>query len=161
MKLLSLTALATLIGIAPALSQTPSEGRRLAELAFVSVDSNGNGSVDMGESHNFGGDVFVSMDADDNDRVSEAEFLDWGFGYQNLAEDVDKELAYRTALRVVFSFWDRNVDGEISRTEQRVASNRDFRRADVNGDALLSEKEFLNGFSIIVATRIALKPENN
>lgn len=161
MKLLSLTALVTLIGIAPAVSQTTSEGRALAELSFATVDSNGNGSIDMGESHNFGEDVFTSMDADDNALITEDEFLSWGYGFQNIAKDHDKELAYRTALRVVFSFWDSNGDGDISRTEQRTATNRDFRRADINANALLTEEEFFGGFSVMVAIRVALKPENN
>lgn len=161
MKHLLLAASITAIGMTPAFAQSASEGSQLAELSFEAVDRSENGFIDMGESHNFGGDVFVSMDADENDRLSEGEFLDWGYGFENLAEDHDKELAYRTALRVVFSFWDRDGDGEISRAEHRISVNRDFQRADLDGDALLSQAEFLGGFSVMVAIRVALKPDNN
>lgn len=159
MKLVSLTALVSVIGMSPVFSQTTTEGRDLANYAFETIDVSENGMIDMGESHIYGEGVFSGMDADGNARVSETEFLAWGYGFQNLAADIDKELVYRTALRVVFSFWDRNQNGEISRTEQRVATNRDFRRADVNGDALMSKEEFFGGFSIMMAIRVALKDE--
>ncbi|WP_371169534.1 EF-hand domain-containing protein [Aliiroseovarius sp. 2305UL8-7] len=141
-------------------AETKPEGRNLAELSFASVDANGNGFIDMGENSNYGGDVFYSMDADDNGRLTEEEFLGWGFGYGSLAEESDKELAYRTALRVVFSFWDRDADGEITPTEHRKSLARDFQRADLDDDALLSESEYVRGFSVLVAIRAALKPEN-
>ncbi|MBL4812865.1 MAG: signal transduction protein [Rhodobacteraceae bacterium] len=141
-------------------AQEQSEGQRLAGLSFLSVDLNGNEQIDMGEMEQFGGDVFVSMDYDDNQSLSLDEFLSWGYGFENFAEDEDKALAYRTALRVVFSFWDRNADGGITRGEQRQAVIRDFLRADLDGDALLSQGEFLGGFSIMSAVRAALAPED-
>ncbi|MBL1436031.1 MAG: signal transduction protein [Rhodobacteraceae bacterium] len=159
MKCFALTTLVTLLGVAPLLAQSNNEGRMLAELSFETVDENGNGFVDMGESHDFGLSVFDSMDADEDELLSEAEFLGWGYGFHNIATERDKEQAYRTAMRVVFSFWDRDHDGQITRTEHRLAANNDFRRADLNNDALLSKEEFFGGFSVMVATRIALAPD--
>lgn len=161
MKRFALTTLVTLLGVAPVFAQSNNDGRMLAELTFESVDENANGFIDMGESHDFGINVFASMDGDDNAMLTEAEFINWGYGFHNVAIDREKEMAYRTALRVVFAFWDRDHDGEISRTEQRLAANNDFRRADLNNDALLSKEEFFGGFSVMVATRIALAPEVN
>lgn len=156
----AITALS--IGLAMAANaQETSEGRDLAKLSFATVDQNENGYIDMGESHLFGEDVFISMDADENELLSQEEFLDWGYGFQTLAEDSDKELAYRTALIVVFSFWDRDGDGNVSRAEQRRAVIGDFQRADLNSDGLMDESEFFGGFSVMVATRAALKPEVN
>ncbi len=135
-----------------------SEGRRLAELAFASVDSADRGFIDMGEFSNFGGDVFISMDADENGKLSLDEFMGWDYGMLPLAEERGRVAAYETALRVIFAFWDRNRDGEISKTEHRKSMNSDFQRADADNDAVLTKDEFLNGFSVMVALRAALDP---
>lgn len=158
MKSILLVAAASLCLAFTASAQEVSEGKELAKTSFDSVDQNGNGLIDMGESENFGGDVFVSMDYDENKRLSEEEFLNWDYGFVVLAEETDKELAYRTALVVVFSFWDRDGDGEISRAEHRQAVARDFENADLDGDLFLNEAEFFGGFSIMTAIRAALKP---
>lgn len=78
MKLVSLTALVSVIGMSPVFSQTTTEGRDLANYAFETIDVSENGMIDMGESHIYGEGVFSGMDADDNARVSETEFLAWG-----------------------------------------------------------------------------------
>ena len=135
------------------------EGRLLAHSSFVSVDANENGFIEASEASEYGNDVFVSMDYDENGLLSEDEFTEWGFGFQTIAAEEGKELAYRTALRVVFSFWDGNADGGISRSELRQANIDDFKRSDRNGDGLMSKDEFLSHFSILVAIRAALKPE--
>lgn len=143
----------------PALaSAQTSEGRDLAKLAFKSVDQDEKGYIDQGEFTLFGGDVFVSMDYDENNRISLDEFLSWGFGMELIAEEAGRAEAYETAMRVVFAFWDRNGDTEISKTEYRQSLSADFRRADFNNDAVLTEEEFLSGFSINVAARAAINP---
>ena len=45
-----------------------------------------------------------------------------------------------------------------SKTEYRQSLSADFRRADFNNDAVLTEEEFLSGFSINVAARAAINP---
>lgn len=134
------------------------EGRRLAELAFQSLDSAERGFIDQGEFTNFGGDIFFSMDGDEDRRITLAEFLNWDFGMSQVAAEAGREDAYDTALRVVFAFWDRNGNGEISQTEHRRSLMADFQRADDDGDALLSREEFTTGFSVMVALRAAINP---
>ncbi len=134
------------------------EGQRLANLAFTSLDIAGRGFVDAGEFSNFGGDVFFSMDYDENNKLSLGEFLGWDYGMLPLAQDADREDAYYTALRVVFAFWDRNGDGVVSKTEHRQSLNADFLRADTNNNAILSQGEFTSGFSVMVALRAAINP---
>jgi len=160
MKITIATATIAIFLAIPGYAQETSEGRYLAELSFASVDINEDGYLDKAESDLYGGEVFVSMDGDNSGQLSENEFLEWDYGFQIIAEEQDKELAYRTALRVVFSFWDRDGNGEISRPEQSRAAMQDFERADLNGDSLLDEAEFIGGFSVMVALRAALKPEN-
>ncbi|WP_299664716.1 signal transduction protein [uncultured Ruegeria sp.] len=138
------------------LAAEENEGRRLAELAFASVDSAERGFIDMGEFTNFGSDVFVSMDGDESGKISLDEYMGWDFGLVAVAEERDRMDAYETALRVVFAFRDRDGNGEISKTEHRQSMNFDFQRADLNGDAILTESEFLNGFPVMVALRAAL-----
>ncbi|WP_136439449.1 signal transduction protein [Pacificoceanicola onchidii] len=151
---LLIAALAAPVG---ALAQS-SEGRDLAKLAFRSVDNAERGYIDQGEFTNFGSDVFVSMDFDENDKLSLDEFLSWDFGLDQVAEKAGRAEAYETALRVVFAFWDRDGDNQITRTEHRRSLLADFARADANDDAVLTEKEFLLGFSVNVAARAAINP---
>lgn len=152
---LTLAALMVLPGIAQA---EDNEGRRLAGLAFDSLDTAGRGFIDQGEYSNFGSDVFYSMDSDQNGQITLGEFMNWDFGMAAVAAEAGREVAYETALRVVFAFWDRDGDGGISRTEHRQSLNLDFIRADANNDAVLSEEEFAGGFSVMVALRAAINP---
>ena len=140
-----------------AIAQT-GEGRDLARLAFKSVDQDERGFIDQGEYTNFAGDVFVSMDYDENSKLSLDEFLSWGFGLEQVAEKAGRADAFETAMRVVFAFWDRDGDTQITKTEFRQSIAADFRRADFNNDAVLSEEEFLSGFSINIAARAAINP---
>ena len=157
MKQLAIAALLPFIATA-SVAETKTEGRQLAELTFESVDTSGRGFVDMGQMEEQRDLIFVSMDANDDGRLTEGELMAWDYGFANLAEEQDKVLAYKTALRVVFDFWDRDGDGDISQTEHRKAIFVDFQRADINDDAVLDQDEFLNGFAIMVALRAALKP---
>lgn len=149
---------ATITAGAPAFAQEAGEGRRLAELAFSSLDTAGRGYIDQGEFSNFGGDVFVSMDFDENGSLSLSEFLSWDYGMEPLARKAGRLQAYETALRVVFAFWDRDGDGAISRTEHRQSLSVDFQRADTDNDAVLTSEEFTGGFSVMVALRAAINP---
>jgi len=159
MNILKIGAVALAIMPSLAAAQTISEGLRLAEVTFESVDTAGRGYVDMGNMENFRRLVFVSQDADDNHRVSLQEYLEWDYGFSNLAAETNRELAYITALKVVHSFWDLNGDGEVSEAEHRRSIMADFSRADLNNDAILSKEEFISGFSVLVALRAALKPD--
>ncbi len=141
-----------------AVSAQTGEGRDLAKLAFASVDQSERGYIDQGEFISFGRDVFVSMDYDDNNTISLKEFLGWGFGLEQVAEEAGRAAAFDTAMRVVFAFWDQNGDGQITRTEHRQSLAADFRRADGDNDAVLTEEEFLSGFSINIAARAAINP---
>lgn len=154
---ITFTLLATLALPAATLAED-NEGRRLAELAFQSVDGTDRGFIDQGEFTNFGGDVFVSMDADESKSLSLNEYLSWGYGMELVAEDAGRAEAYETAMRVVFAFWDRDGDGEITRTEHRKSLMADFRRADLDDDAILTKEEFTTGFSVLVAARAAINP---
>jgi Ca2+-binding EF-hand superfamily protein len=134
------------------------EGRRLADLAFSSLDTADRGDIDQGEFSNFGSDVFLSMDGDENGSLSLKEFMSWDYGMSGVAEERGRVEAYETALRIVFAFWDRDGDGNVSRTEHRQSLNFDFQRADTDNDTLLSQEEFTSGFSVMVALRAALDP---
>lgn len=141
-----------------AFAEEKSEGKQLAEMSFTSVDQQGKGYVHVGDMEAFRSDVFVSMDYDDSNGISLDEFLNWDIGFDLLAEEADKAEAYKTAMKIVFAFWDLNNDGVISESEHRKSIAADFARADLNSDAILTETEFLNGLSIMVAVRAAMKP---
>ena len=142
----------------PTFAEDVAEGQRLAQLAFKSLDSANRGYVDLGEFLNFGGDVLFSMDGDESNSIDLAEYLSWDYGMLPLAQDVDREDAYYTALRVVFAFWDRNGDGEITPAEHRHSLIADFNRADSDNDATLNEAEFTSDMSVMVALRAAINP---
>ncbi len=135
------------------------EGRLTSELTFSAIDRHSNGYIHQGDLEVFRSDVFTSMDYDDNGRLTYEEFAAWDPGFSLLAEEKGKSEAYVTATKIVFAFWDRDADGEITESEMRHAMNADFRRADLNDDAVLTEDEFLNGFIIIVAIRATIRPD--
>ena len=154
---MKLTTLALSFALATPGVAIAQEGKELAELVFESIDGAGRGYVDMGEFTNFGGDVFYSMDQDEDGKVSLDEFMAWSFGHSVIAEEEGRSLAYETAMRVVFAFWDRNGDGELTRTEHRQSLVTDFRRADLDNNMTIDKDEFLNGFSMNIAARAALE----
>ncbi|UZD90310.1 EF-hand domain-containing protein [Cognatishimia activa] len=152
------SVLATFIPMA-SLAQDVPEGQRLAELAFENIDVHGNGYIHQGDVEEFRESLFVSMDQDDNGKLNLEEWMGWDYGFRILAEENDRVLAYETALKVMFAVADRNGDELVSKTEHRKNSLAGFERADLNGDAILTEDEYLGGFTVLVAIRAALKPE--
>lgn len=141
---------------AAAQTDDPTPGRELAELVYGSIEDNPEGTADMGEFINFGRDIFVSMDYDESGTIDFGEFTEWDFGFNFIAEDEGQQRAYVTAQRILFSFWDRDADGEISENEYHQSMVSDFRRADTDNDAFLSRDEFLSGYIINVAYRAAI-----
>lgn len=152
-------ALALLIAATgPSKAQEISEGHKLAELTFESTDLNNRGYIDMGTMEEMRGLVFVSMDSNADEKLEVQEFLDWDYGFIQIAEESGRQMARETALRVVHSYWDLNADGEVTTTEHRKATVADFRRADLNDDAILTKDEFVGAYSVLVALRAALNP---
>lgn len=137
------------------------EGRELARLAFQSVDANGDGYLSLTEEQEFGANVFVSMDYDDNAVISWDEYKTWDFGFSNVAEDSDRGDRYNTALKILFDLWDRNDDQLLTAGEQQRAMTADFFQADEDRDGRLSEKEFLRHSMINIAFRAALRTDND
>lgn len=159
MKRIIVGSALSLIALTPVWAQQQPEGKALAALSFESIDVNGKGFLNQGDMETGRQNIFTSMDANDSNTLELQEFLGWGYGFENIAQDEQKLLAYRTALKVVYSFWDRNGDGKITQTEHRKAVINDFNRADLNDNAILEKSEFIGGFSVLVAIRAALKPE--
>lgn len=157
-RIILLTALSLAFSSA-AIAEQKSKGRALAELSFDSMDDSKKGFLHQGDMEEGRINIFASMDYNENDSLDLGEFLEWDFGFVNIAQDANKLIAYRTALKVIFNLWDRNADGKITQIEHRQAVVRDFNRADINHDGLLDKGEFILGFSVLVAIRAALKPE--
>lgn len=150
------------LAVSPALAQddTKSEGRELSELVFDSIDASHRGYIDLGNMNEFGESVFAGMDYDDSGKVTYEEFSEWDPGFISVAEREGNPAAFTTATKIVYAFWDRNGDGEISHSEFRRALLDDFRRADLDDDIVLTKDEFINGFSMIVALRAAIRPDH-
>lgn len=159
---LALTLTATTFLATPLSSTANAEdmhpGRKLAITAFQSIDEKGRGFVDMADFHNFGESVFVSMDADDNGSLDLDEFLLWDIGMKPIAEERGALSELTTAMRVVHAFWDRNGDGKITHAEHRSSALNDFRRADIDDNAILSQDEFVSGYTVMKAARAAIAP---
>ncbi len=135
------------------------EGRKVGETIFATMDPTGRGWIHAGDLEQFRTLVFDSMDTDENLKVTYAEFAAWDPGFAYVAEAKGRSDAYTTASKIVFAFWDRNGNGELTEPEMRLAMTADFRRADLDDDALLSQDEFLMGFPIMLAMRAALRPD--
>ncbi|WP_424974953.1 signal transduction protein [Dinoroseobacter sp. S124A] len=158
MKTLAAICASNLLLVAPAIADMEEigPGQELAKLVFGSIEARPNGLADMGEFTAFGNDIFVSMDADGSNTITFDEFTDWDFGFTFIAEDETQQRAYETAQMILFAFWDRDGDGDIDSSEYHKSMIADFRSADINGDAFLSEEEFLTGYIVNRAYRAAL-----
>lgn len=148
------------IGFMASAASSETEGRRLATLAFLGVDENGDGYASLEEQLNQAENIFVSMDADDNGNLTWQEFSTWGFGMEDVAVETGREQAYETARKVVFDLWDRSDDWILSRDEQRKGITADFFQADEDRDGRLSKDELLKHSIINVSLRSALRPMN-
>lgn len=148
--------LLALAGAGMAQSEEKTPGRELAELIYGSFEENPDSAADMGEFVNFGQDIFVSMDANENGSIYLSEFKDWDFGFDFIAKDEDQEHAYQTAQKIIFANWDHNGDGSITQQEYHKSMVWDFRRADTNNDAFLTRDAFLRGYVINLAYRAAI-----
>lgn len=135
------------------------EGRKVGETIFATMDPTGRGWIHQGDLEQFRALVFTGMDSDDDKKVPYAEFAAWDPGFAYVANDMKRGEAYTTASKIVFAFWDRNGDGEMTEAEMRLAMSADFRRADLDDDGTLSQQEFLQGFPIMLAMRAALRPD--
>lgn len=151
----TLTAALTLTSSAFA-ADNGSEGKELAKMSFESIKRADRDFVDMGEMEIFRGSLFFSMDQDDNESLSFDEFYEWDYGFKLIAEEQNKQKEYLTAMRIMFAFWDLNGDGQLTDGEHRIALVRDFQRADLNNDAILTKPEFFGAFSMNIAFKAAL-----
>lgn len=161
MKYLCLTALAFSL-VTTGLSAQEDQlkpGLELAETVFGSIEDRPNQMVDMGEFTSFGESIFVSMDSNESDSIDYSEFDEWDFGFNYIAENADQERAYATAKHIIFAFWDRDGDGSIGLSEYHQAMISDFRRADIDHNALLTRDEFLSGYIVNIGYRAAIKGE--
>ena len=164
-KIMNIRSLFFLAGITSVLTggaladDHETDGHVTAKLTFASIDQHSKGYIHQGDLEIFRDSVFAGMDKNEDGAVTYPEFRSWDPGFSYLAEEKGKVENYNTAIRVVFAFWDRDGDGKISTAEMRHAMNADMRRADLNDDAVLTEDEFLKGFTIIVAVRAAFRPD--
>lgn len=152
----TLAAIAVSATAAVADMQAQGPGKELALRVFGSMEANQNGMIDMGDFTNFGKAIFVSMDYDDNESITFDEFTSWDFGFNFVAEDAGAESRYRVAQRILFGLWDRDADGEIGKSEYNRSMVDDFRRADLNNDAFLTEEEFTTAYIVGRAYRAAI-----
>lgn len=162
MKYSLLTAtLGALLTALPAAGQAEpgAEGRHIAETIFSSMDPAGRGTINMGDIETFRDSAFAGMDYDGDAQVTYSEFSGWDPGFARVAADLGRAEAYTTASKIIFAFWDRDGDGALTQREMRTAMSADFRRADLDDDALLTKAEFIGGFPIMVAMRAAIRPD--
>lgn len=153
----SIFALATLASTTAFSAENSREGKELAEMSFESIKRADRDFLDMGEMEIFRGSLFVSMDQDDNASLTFDEYFEWDYGFKLIAEETGKQKEYLTAMKIMFALWDLNGDGKITETEHRQGLVRDFQRADLNNDAVLTKPEFFGAFSMNIAFKAALK----
>lgn len=123
------------------------------------MDPNARVWIHQGDLEVFRASVFVGMDGDNNAKVTYVEFAAWDPNFAYVAEQTGRTDAHATAPKIVFAFWDRNGNGEMTEREMRHAMAANFRCADVDDDGVLSQTAFLQGFPIMLAMRAALRAD--
>lgn len=138
-----------------AADNTP-EGKGLAAMSFESIKRSDRDFVDLSEMEIFRGSLFFSMDQDDNNNLTFDEYFEWDYGFKLIAEEAGKQKEYLTAMKIMFAFWDLDGDGKLTDSEHKRALVRDFQRADLNNDNVLTKPEFFGAFSMNIAFKAAL-----
>jgi len=131
--------------------------KQIEEMGFAAIDTGNRGSLNTGAITAYMNLVFASMDSNDDKKVTIEEYMDWDLGASLIAEEAGKKDLYTAAKKIIFFYRDGDGDGSLTETEYRNSILRDFRRADRNGDGLLSKEEFSQQFTEIAALRAALK----
>lgn len=131
--------------------------KEIEEGAFASIDKENRGYVTIGDLSRYRNLVFASMDANNDNRVSLQEYLDWGVGGGLIADEAGKIDIYTAARKVIFFYRDRDGDEQLTQAEFRDSTLRDFRRADLNNNGRLEKDEFTQQFAEFGALKFALK----
>ncbi|MEO0384177.1 MAG: hypothetical protein AAF234_11565 [Pseudomonadota bacterium] len=145
-------ALLTMLAL-PAHGLAWENGRELTQVIFSSVDTTGSGSLDFAEVTQLARDIAFSADTDADERISFEEYMVWDFGFAYLAESDGRADDMALVKRVMFAVTDLDASGDIDARELRLGTRRDFERADFNGDGILNEEEFQQGWTPIVMLR--------
>jgi hypothetical protein len=107
-----------------------SGGHRHGERMMHRLDLNGDGMISPTEANAVGTVRFLSMDADGDGIITEAE----------MQERMRKRMTERTAKR--FAMMDQNGDGRVDRAEFEETGTARFERMDSNGDGQVSTEDF-------------------
>lgn len=140
-----------------ALPARADEVAAIDEGVFRSIDLNHDGRISRREILYFTDLAFVSIDADGNDELGEAEFLVWDPGYSTLAEQRGLERQMTEVKRRLYAELDLNGDGIVEHDEFSVASLYDYYKADKDRDRSLSRGELLEQYNVLQEVRSVLK----
>lgn len=135
--------------LAPGTALSWETGKELSEVIFEGVDTSGNGLLDYGEISEMGESIALSADANSDGELSLDEFMAWDFGYAYLADVEDGTDTFTAVKRVMSAVSDIDADGTIDVRDWRLSNRWSFERADRDGDGLLTENEFLTGWTPI------------
>ncbi|MEM7692938.1 MAG: hypothetical protein AAF318_00690 [Pseudomonadota bacterium] len=131
--------------------------RSLAQTLFNTVDSNKKGYLHLGDVEAFRQLVFLGMDVDADQTITQDEYMAYHFGDVSLAQDLGKAREYDAARKVIFHFWDLDSDGQVNEVEHRRVTQYDFGRADIDSDGVLRFDEFYAHFTPHAAIRAAMR----
>lgn len=158
----ALTALSLMITILPAGAQqvTPIVGSAMVDPSAATIDAfavamdvDRDGRISSIEMEMAGREIFVSMDADGDHRLTRREMVDWPHGFGRLASFRGRDAQFASAMTTVFDLMDTDRDLAIDRAEHSAGLAVASRLADRDGDARLSLTEFREDFIVITALR--------
>lgn len=127
------------------------ERMSVVENLVASMDRNHDGQVTHGEHKAFTMLAHESMDADSNGLIAEGEFLAWDVGFQALADARGETANFLEAKRELFSLWDKDGDGALSKHEMASRAQSEFEQSDWDDDGRVNATDVLNG-SLTIAT---------
>lgn len=149
----SVFALAATLGTA---SAAPAPIRAMEDIA-ASIDANGDGIVTATEHGDFTFAAFLSMDADANGLIDEAEFLAWDMGFAHIAEGIGRLDAYSQVKADIFAAWDADGDGAIGFPEIREQAAAEFVNSDADGDGVVVARDLATGSAAFAAMLTAVR----
>lgn len=147
---------ACLLALPVAAQAQDTDAGALAHGVFEIADDDGDGQLTLEEMHGYDADVVLSMDLDESGAVELEEFLGWGFGFGEIAEDRGRSESYQTAGRILFSIMDYNGDGGVTLDEMNGFQSAAMGYSDQDESGGLSADEFHAHHFANIAVRTAL-----
>lgn len=128
----------------------------VASRLFISQDENNDNLIKMSESDNYAQLAFISMDSDEDGSINREEFLAWDPGFIVVGQRAGKSKDVNAVKMQAFTAADTDGSDSVDLKEMTTVTQSGFFIADADENAALTFEEFTDGFPIVAYIGMAL-----